>query len=141
MADLHHRATAPTIRRLKARADEVKDEELARLLNKLGNVDPKTRSEITAAFDRLVNKLLAPAARIAPRRSPARHAARAARRAQAAVPAGLSRQTSGVVSHRSAKASVPCFQEAGVERLVAEPDGKVGGGEVAAGDGAERSGH
>ena len=43
MADLHHRATAPTIRRLKARADEVKAEELARLLNKLGNVDPKTR--------------------------------------------------------------------------------------------------
>ena len=28
MADLHHRATAPTIKRLKARADEVKAEEL-----------------------------------------------------------------------------------------------------------------
>jgi glutamyl-tRNA reductase len=60
MADLHHRATAPTIRRLKARADEVKNEEIARLLNKLGNVDPKARGEITAAFDRLVNKLLHP---------------------------------------------------------------------------------
>ena len=60
MADLHHRATAPTIRRLKARADEVKNEEITRLLNKLGNVDLKTRGEITAAFDRLVNKLLHP---------------------------------------------------------------------------------
>ena len=60
MADLHHRATAPTIRRLKARADEVKADELSRLLNKLGNVDQKTRQEIGTAFDRLVNKLLHP---------------------------------------------------------------------------------
>ncbi len=61
MADLHHRATAPTIKRLKARADEVKSEELSRLLNKLGTTaDPKTKAEITAAFDRLVNKLLHP---------------------------------------------------------------------------------
>jgi glutamyl-tRNA reductase len=60
MTDLHHRATAPTIRRLKARADEVKAEELARLLNKLNVLDPKAKSEITAAFDRLVNKLLHP---------------------------------------------------------------------------------
>ena len=60
MADLHHRATAPTIRRLKARADEVKADELARLLNKLGNVDERSRAEILSAFDRLVNKLLHP---------------------------------------------------------------------------------
>lgn len=67
MTDLHHRATAPTIRRLKARADEVKAEELSRLLGKLesflaqqGSLDPKMRAEITAAFDRLVNKLLHP---------------------------------------------------------------------------------
>ena len=60
MADLHHRATAPTIRRLKERADEVKAEELARLLNKLGNLDGRSQGEITAAFDRLVNKLLHP---------------------------------------------------------------------------------
>ena len=60
MTDLHHRATAPTIRRLKERADEVKDEELARLLNKLNSLDPKSRGEITAAFDRVVNKLLHP---------------------------------------------------------------------------------
>jgi glutamyl-tRNA reductase len=61
MADLHHRATAPTIKRLKARADELKVEELTRLLNKLGPAtDPKLASEIGTAFDRLVNKLLHP---------------------------------------------------------------------------------
>ena len=61
MADLHHRATAPTIKRLKARADEVKVEELARLLNKLSaTLDAKSQEEIRIAFDRLVNKLLHP---------------------------------------------------------------------------------
>ena len=60
MADLHHRATAPTIRRLKSRAEAVKAEELARLFNKLGATDSRTQTEITAAFDRLVNKLLHP---------------------------------------------------------------------------------
>lgn len=60
MTDLNHRATAPTIRRLKERADEVKDEELARLLNKLPGLDAKARDEITTAFDRVVNKLLHP---------------------------------------------------------------------------------
>lgn len=60
MADLHHRATAPTIRRLKARADEVKADELKRLLSKLSLLDPKSRDEIRVAFDRLVNKLLHP---------------------------------------------------------------------------------
>ena len=60
MADLHHRATAPTIRRLKARADEVKADELKRLLGRLAQVDAKTQEEIRIAFDRLVNKLLHP---------------------------------------------------------------------------------
>lgn len=61
MTDLHHRSTGPTIKRLKARADEVKAEELARLLNKLGpSVDPRVRAEIERGFDRLVNKLLHP---------------------------------------------------------------------------------
>jgi glutamyl-tRNA reductase len=60
MADLHHRSTAPTIKRLKARADEVKADELERLLNKLGPIDAKARDDIRAAFDRLVNKLLHP---------------------------------------------------------------------------------
>ena len=60
MADLHHRATAPTIRRLKARADEVKADELKRLLSRLSELDPKAQEEIRMAFDRLVNKLLHP---------------------------------------------------------------------------------
>lgn len=60
MADLHHRATGPTIKRLKQRADEVKIDELARLMNKLTHVDERSREEIRRAFDRLVNKLLHP---------------------------------------------------------------------------------
>ncbi|EAQ82801.1 glutamyl-tRNA reductase [Blastopirellula marina] len=60
MADLNHRATAPTIRRLKQRSDELKDEELKRLLNKLGDIDPRIADEIIRSFDRLVNKLLHP---------------------------------------------------------------------------------
>lgn len=61
MTDLHHRSTGPTIKRLKARADEVKQEELLRLINKLGTtLDPKVRNEVERAFDRLVNKLLHP---------------------------------------------------------------------------------
>jgi glutamyl-tRNA reductase len=61
MTDLHHRSTGPTIKRLKARADEVKLEELQRLFNKLGGaIDPRVQSEIEKAFERLVNKLLHP---------------------------------------------------------------------------------
>jgi glutamyl-tRNA reductase len=60
MADLAHRATAPTIKRLKLRAEELKTDELTRLFNKLGPIDAKTQAEINAAFDRLVNKLLHP---------------------------------------------------------------------------------
>lgn len=60
MADLHHRATGPTIQRLKAQADEVKADELRRLLNKLGDLDQRSRNEIARSFDRLVNKLLHP---------------------------------------------------------------------------------
>ncbi len=60
MAELHHRATGPTIKRLKARADEVKAEELSRLLNKLSSLDERSRNEIQRAFERLVNKLLHP---------------------------------------------------------------------------------
>jgi len=60
MAELAHRATGPTIRRLKAQADQVKTEELRRLLNKLGGLDDRSRCEIVCSFDRLVNKLLHP---------------------------------------------------------------------------------
>ena len=60
VAELHHRATGPTIRRLKARAGQLQAEELDRLLNKLGSVDDRQRREIERSFDRLVNKLLHP---------------------------------------------------------------------------------
>lgn len=60
MTDLHHRATGPTIKRLKQRADEIKTDELRRLLNKLSELDPKLHNEIERSFDRLVNKLLHP---------------------------------------------------------------------------------
>lgn len=60
MAELHHRATGPTIKRLKQRADEIKIDELARLLNKLTHLDDRSREEVRRSFDRLVNKLLHP---------------------------------------------------------------------------------
>lgn len=60
MAELHHRATGPTIKRLKARAEEQKAEELARFLNRVGPLDDKLRIELERSFDRLVNKLLHP---------------------------------------------------------------------------------
>jgi glutamyl-tRNA reductase len=60
MADWRHRATAPTIRRLRERSEEIKSEELTRLLNRLSDLDERSQAEITVAFDRLVNKLLHP---------------------------------------------------------------------------------
>ncbi len=60
MADLHHRATAPIIKRLKEGWQQPKDDELRRLFNKLPDLDEKSRVEIGQAFDRLVNKLLHP---------------------------------------------------------------------------------
>ncbi|MBC8871126.1 MAG: glutamyl-tRNA reductase [Planctomycetes bacterium] len=60
MADLHHRATGPTIRRLKAQADQLKEDELTRLYNKLGELDERARAEVERSFDRLINKLLHP---------------------------------------------------------------------------------
>ena len=60
VADVNHRATGPTIQRLKQQADELKSDELRRLLNKLGDIDGRTREEIERSFERLVNKLLHP---------------------------------------------------------------------------------
>jgi glutamyl-tRNA reductase len=60
MADLNHRATGPTIKRLREQAERLRQEELQRLLNKLGSIDERTRQEISRSFDRLVNKLLHP---------------------------------------------------------------------------------
>jgi glutamyl-tRNA reductase len=60
MAELHHRATAPIIRRLKEGWQQPKEEELRRLLNKLPQLDEAGRQEISQSFDRLINKLLHP---------------------------------------------------------------------------------
>lgn len=63
MADIHHRATGPTIRRLQASARRLRDHELNRLFNKLDRkteLDAGARDEISKSFDRLVNKLLHP---------------------------------------------------------------------------------
>lgn len=60
--DLHHRSTGPVIRRLRDQAQQLKDEELTRLLGKLQLNDPQDPAvrEIEKSFDRLVNKLLHP---------------------------------------------------------------------------------
>ena len=60
MTDLYHRATGPTIRRLKQQANDLKNQELIRLMNKLDGIDDRRREEIERSFDRLVNKLLHP---------------------------------------------------------------------------------
>ncbi|MFO7905834.1 MAG: glutamyl-tRNA reductase [Pirellulaceae bacterium] len=60
VSDWYHRATAPTIQRLHQQADQVKNDEIQRLLNKLGNIDPHSEKEIKRAFDRLTKKLLHP---------------------------------------------------------------------------------
>ena len=60
MVDLHHRATAPIIKRLKEGWRQPKEEELRRLFNKLPELSEKSRVEIEQSFERLVNKLLHP---------------------------------------------------------------------------------
>lgn len=60
--ELNHRATGPVIRRLRTQAEEIKREEIGRLLNKLADADvnPTAIKEIEKSFDRVVNKLLHP---------------------------------------------------------------------------------
>ncbi|QDT08984.1 glutamyl-tRNA reductase [Planctomycetes bacterium K23_9] len=60
--DLNHRATGPIVRRLREQAQELKQDELQRLVSKLNssNVDPAVAKEIEKSFDRLINKLLHP---------------------------------------------------------------------------------
>ncbi len=60
MADLHHRATAPIIKRLKDGWQQPKEDELRRLFNKLPDLDDRARDEISQTFERLINKLLHP---------------------------------------------------------------------------------
>ncbi len=62
MADMNHRATGPVVRRLREQAQELKQDELKRLIDKLhsADVDPAMTKEIEKSFDRLINKLLHP---------------------------------------------------------------------------------
>lgn len=60
MADLHHRATGPIIKRLKQDWQRPKADELRRLFNKLPDLDDRARAEIEQSFERLLNKLLHP---------------------------------------------------------------------------------
>jgi glutamyl-tRNA reductase len=60
LAEWHHRLTGPAIRQLKESTEQIKQNELQRLLNKLGTIDPQTEKEIRCSFDRLVNKMLHP---------------------------------------------------------------------------------
>ena len=60
MADWHHRTTAPTIRRLMQNCEQIKDDELRRLLNKLDDLDDRSQAEIARSFNRLINKVLHP---------------------------------------------------------------------------------
>jgi glutamyl-tRNA reductase len=60
MQELYHRATGPIIRQLRQGWQEVRDQELARLFNKLPQLDSRARQEVSQAFERYVNKLLHP---------------------------------------------------------------------------------
>ena len=63
MAELTHRTTIPWVKQLREQADSIKQDELARLLNKLevlGELGEQGKKELEISFDRLVNKLLHP---------------------------------------------------------------------------------
>lgn len=60
MAEINHRATGPTIKRLKMQANELMRDELDRLWNKLDGADAKMKKEVEKSVGRLVNKLLHP---------------------------------------------------------------------------------
>ena len=60
LRDLSLRSKGPTIQRLKQRAEEIKNAELGRLMNRLEGVTPEQEKEIEAAFHRMINKLLHP---------------------------------------------------------------------------------
>lgn len=60
MADLHHRATGPIIKRLRQGWQQPKEDELRRLFNRLPEISDREREEIRQSFDRLINKLLHP---------------------------------------------------------------------------------
>ncbi len=60
MRELSARSKGPAIQRLKQQAQEVKQAELERLMNRLGKIDPSQKKEIETSFHRMINKLLHP---------------------------------------------------------------------------------
>lgn len=60
MEELNHRATAPTIRRLRDSCELLKQQEIERLFNKLSDLDEGSRDEIRKTFNRFLNKVLHP---------------------------------------------------------------------------------
>ncbi len=62
LSEMVHRGTGATIQRLREQANLTKEEELARLLNRLQahGMDEYTEREVRQSFERLVNKLLHP---------------------------------------------------------------------------------
>ncbi len=58
--DLRRRASGSTIASLKKQANEIRDDELKRLLNRLESASDKDKKQIEIAFNRLVNKILHP---------------------------------------------------------------------------------
>lgn len=62
MAEMAHRGSGSTIRLLREQAEKIKQDELQRLLGKLGprGLDKEIEAELAIAFERLVNKILHP---------------------------------------------------------------------------------
>jgi len=60
LADHFARQYAPVITQLRAEWEEIKRQELQRLLHRLPHPDEHTQKEVERAFDRLINKLLHP---------------------------------------------------------------------------------
>jgi glutamyl-tRNA reductase len=62
LGDLHHRHAGPTIAALRAQANQIKQQELDRLKNRLlaQGVHSESLDEISQSFERLVNKILHP---------------------------------------------------------------------------------
>jgi len=58
--DFYHRATGPIIKRLREEWHEVRQDEVARLISKLGHLDEGDHKEIEKTFERVINKLLHP---------------------------------------------------------------------------------
>ncbi|HQU41666.1 MAG TPA: glutamyl-tRNA reductase [Pirellulales bacterium] len=60
MAELHHHATGPIIKRLRQGWQRPKEDELERLFKRLPALTSGERDEIRQSFERLINKLLHP---------------------------------------------------------------------------------